>query len=209
MLLENYYYYFQSVLSPRFCDEVIEYGRTQKKQMALTGEFENKNLNKKDIKNLQKIRKSEVVWMDDEWIYKEIRPYIHRANNLAGWNFEWDRSQACQFTTYKPGQFYDWHCDSDPRPYDRKDINNPEHGRIRKLSVTCSLTDPSKYKGGELEFNFNKPNFSKKKNIQKCNEISPRGSIVVFPSFVLHRVCPVKRGLRNSLVIWNLGWPYK
>jgi len=209
MLLENHYYFFKSALTPRFCDEVIEYGNSQKKQMALTGGFENKNLNKKDIKNLQKIRKSNIVWMSDEWIYKEIRPYIHRANQLAGWNFQWDVSQACQFTTYSPGQFYDWHCDSEIKPYDRKNVNDQEHGKMRKLSVTCSLTDPSKYKGGELEFNFNKPDFSKRKNIQKCNEILPRGSIVVFPSFVFHRVCPVTRGTRNSLVIWNLGWPFK
>ena len=43
----------------------------------------------------------------------------------------------------------------------------------------------------------------------KCKEILPKGSLVVFPSFVWHRVCPVKSGERNSLVIWNLGWPFK
>ena len=49
----------------------------------------------------------------------------------------------------------------------------------------------------------------KKSNIKKCKEILPKGSLIVFPSFVWHRVCPVKRGTRYSLVIWNLGWPYK
>ena len=49
----------------------------------------------------------------------------------------------------------------------------------------------------------------KKPNIRKCTEILPRGSLVVFPGFVWHRVCPVKKGERNSLVIWNLGWPYR
>ena len=49
----------------------------------------------------------------------------------------------------------------------------------------------------------------KKLNIVKCKEILPKGSLVVFPSFVWHRVCPVKKGERNSLVIWNLGWPFK
>ena len=44
----------------------------------------------------------------------------------------------------------------------------------------------------------------------KCKEILPKGSLVVFPSFVWHRVCPVKKcGERKSLVIWNLGWPFK
>ena len=91
----------------------------------------------------------------------------------------------------------------------RENENDPEHGKIRKLSVTCSLTDPKKYKGGELEFNFNRPNQKKKYNIKKCIEILPKGSIVVFPSFVWHRVCPVTKGTRNSLVIWNIGWPFK
>ena len=208
MLLHNYYYYFKSALTPKFCDDLIRYGKSQQQQVALTGTYTNKKfISKKELKNLQKVRKSQVVWLNDEWIYKEIRPYIHRANKEAGWNYEWDYMQSCQFTTYKPGQFYDWHCDSDVRPYNKP--NDVEHGKIRKLSVTCSLTDPDEYKGGELEFNFNKPTVSKNKNTQKCLEILPRGSIVVFPSFVWHRVCPVKKGTRNSLVIWNLGWPYK
>jgi len=50
---------------------------------------------------------------------------------------------------------------------------------------------------------------NKKPNIRKCKEILPKGSLVVFPSFVWHRVCPVKSGERKSLVIWNLGWPFK
>jgi hypothetical protein len=44
--------------------------------------------------------------------------------------------------------------DSWNKPYDRKDPNNPEHGKIRKLSMTCQLTDGSEYEGGELEFDF-------------------------------------------------------
>ena len=50
-------------------------------------------------------------------IYKEIQPYIHQANNNAGWNFDWDYSESCQFTIYKKKQYYDWHCDSWDKPY--------------------------------------------------------------------------------------------
>ena len=213
MILENYYYWFKEVLTPKFCDDVIKYGNSKNKKTALVGGFERdieKNpLTKKELKNLQKIRKSEVIWMNDAWIYREIMPYVRKANQMAGWNFQFDMSESCQFTNYGPGQFYGWHCDSNPHPYKRDDENNPENGKIRKLSVTCSLTDPSKYKGGELEFNFNIPDKRKKDNIKKCIEILPRGSIVVFPSFVWHRVCPVTKGTRNSLVIWNIGWPFK
>jgi PKHD-type hydroxylase len=147
--------------------------------------------------------------MNDRWIYKEIQPYIHQANTSAGWNFEWDYSESCQFTKYTKGQFYDWHCDSWDRPYIRDNVNAIDHGKIRKLSVTVTLSDPKEYKGGELEFDFRNLDPDKKPNIKKCTEILPKGSLVVFPSFVWHRVCPVKKGSRYSLVIWNLGWPFR
>ena len=82
-------------------------------------------------------------------------------------------------------------------------------GKIRKLSVTVSLTDPKEYKGGELEFDFRNLDPDKKPNIRACTEILPKGSLVVFPSFVWHRVKPVTKGVRHSLVIWNLGYPFK
>jgi hypothetical protein len=39
---------------------------------------------------------------------------------------------------YKLNQFYDWHCDSWDQPYNNLD-NKDTHGKIRKLSVTCSF----------------------------------------------------------------------
>ena len=212
MNLQNYYYYFQSALTPRFCDELIKYGISQQEQLALTGGQTNKinegkPLSDEDLKDLKKKRDSNIVWLNDRWIYKEIQPFIHQANRLAGWNFDWDFSESCQFTKYKLNQFYDWHCDSWETPYNNPD-NKQTHGKIRKLSVTCSLSDPKDYKGGELEFDFRNMD-PDKPTIRKCAEIKPRGSIVVFPSHVWHRVKPVTKGTRYSLVIWNLGYPFK
>jgi PKHD-type hydroxylase len=166
------------------------------------------NLSKEEAKNLKKIRNSNVVWLNDTWIYREIHPYISEANKLANWNFEWDWSESCQFTKYGTGQYYHWHTDSWEDMYNTPENINT-HGKIRKLSVTCTLSDPSEYEGGELEFNFNNPQYSKRKNVKKCTEILPKGSLIVFPSFVWHRVRPVKSGTRYSLVIWNLGYPFK
>ena len=212
MNLQNYYYYFQSALTPRFCDELIKYGISQQEQLALTGGQTNKinegkPLDDKDIVDLKKKRDSNIVWLNDRWIYKEIQPFIHQANRLAGWNFDWDFSESCQFTKYKLNQFYDWHCDSWETPYANPD-NKDTNGKIRKLSVTCSLSDPNDYKGGELEFDFRNMD-PDKPNVRKCAEIRSRGSIVVFPSHVWHRVKPVTKGTRYSLVIWNLGYPFK
>ena len=120
----------------------------------------------------------------------------------------WDYSESCQFTKYEKGQFYDWHCDSWDKPYVTQNQQDPSNGKIRKLSVTVSLSDKD-YKGGELEFDFRNMDPDKKPNIKKCTEILPKGSLVVFPSFVWHRVCPVKKGSRYSLVIWNLGCSFR
>ena len=209
MNIENYYWYFQSVIPNRICDEIIKYAKSIQDEQARTGGFnEIKKLNQKQIKDLKRKRDSNVVWMSDRWIYKEIQPYIHHANANAGWNFEWDYSESCQFTKYEKGQFYDWHCDSWDKPY-IKQQGDPLHGKIRKLSVTVTLSDPKEYKGGELEFDFRQNDPDKPRKTVKCKEILPKGSLVVFPSFVWHRVCPVKSGERKSLVIWNLGWPFK
>jgi len=211
MNLQNYYYYFQSALTPRFCDELVKYGKLQQEQIALTGGQTNKinegkPLDDKDIVDLKKKRDSNIAWLNDRWIYKEIQPFIHQANRLANWNFDWDFSESCQFTKYGPGQHYGAHCDSWESPYANAD-NKDTFGKIRKLSVTCSLSDPSEYEGGELEFQFrNQDDPTPKK---KCVEILPRGSICVFPSFVWHEVKPVTKGVRYSLVIWSLGYPFK
>ena len=208
MNLEYPYWYFQSAIPPRICDDIIKYGLAQKEQIGITGEVEDaENPTEEELKNLAKTRKSDVVWMNDRWIYKEIHPYIIMANKNAGWNFDWDFSESCQFTKYKKDQFYDWHCDSWDKTYDTPDDLN-KHGKIRKLSVTISLSDETEYEGGDFEFDFRKS--KEGSNIPHiCKEIRPKGSVVVFPSFVWHRVKPVISGTRHSLVIWNLGWPFR
>ena len=216
MNISNYYWYFSGVLTPRFCDDVIAYANAQKETMAITGgygrerDLNKKPLNKEEIKDLKRKRNSDLVWLNDTWIYKELHPYVREANRAAGWNFDWDRSESCQFTKYKLNQYYDWHCDSWNKPYDKP--NTPDHGKIRKLSMTCQLTDGSEYKGGELEFDFRNydPHMrDESKHRIQCKEILPKGSIIIFPSFVWHRVKPVTSGTRYSLVVWHLGQPFK
>ena len=215
MNLSNYFWGFKSVLTPRFCDDVIKYALAKKETMAITGglginrNLKKKPLNKEEVRNLKYTRNSDLVWLDETWIYKEIQPFVHQANKNAGWNFEWDFSEPCQFTKYKLNQHYDWHCDSWDKVYETK---GPDNGKIRKLSMTCQLTDGSEYAGGELEFDFRQydpPQRDEAKHLRKATEILPKGSIIVFPSFVWHRVKPVTKGVRYSLVVWHLGYPFK
>ncbi len=212
MNLKYYYWYFIGVLPKSFCTDLIKYGNEKQEETALIGGYQvkadkNEELTDKEIKDLKKKRDSNIVWLRDPWIYNEIHPYINTANRNSGWNFQWDWSEDCQFTKYKQDQYYDWHCDSWDEPYS-KDKNINYAGKIRKLSVTCSLSDPNDYEGGDLEFDFkqNAENENPQKRI--CSEIKEQGSIVIFPSFVWHRVKPVTKGTRYSLVIWNLGKPW-
>ena len=211
MNISNYYWFFKAAVPARICDDIIKYGLAHSEQLARTGGYGDRELTKDEVKDMKRKRNSDIVWLDDPWIYKELHGYIHDANKFAGWNFDWDYSESCQFTKYKLNQYYDWHQDSWDKPYNKPNSVN-EHGKIRKLSMTLQLTDGSEYQGGELEFDFRNydPHMrDESKHLRRAKEILPKGSIIVFPSFVWHRVKPVTKGVRYSLVMWNLGYPFK
>ena len=53
MNLTNYYWYYQSAIPERICDEIVKYGKSLSDQMAVTGGLGNKKLNQKEIKDLK------------------------------------------------------------------------------------------------------------------------------------------------------------
>ena len=79
MNISNYYWYFRSALTPKFCDDVIAYANKQKEVLARTGGYDNKELTKEDVKNIQRKRKSDLVWLNDTRISAELRQ-IGRAH---------------------------------------------------------------------------------------------------------------------------------
>ena len=79
-------------------------------------------------------------------------------------------------------------------------------GKVRKLSMTCNLTNPDNYVGGDLKFDLG-PHAAKQ--FHTVEEIRPKGSIIVFPSYIHHQVTPVTEGVRYSAVIWSNGKPFK
>lgn len=202
MNLENYYAYFDGVVPSRICDDIVYHAEQQEKEIARTGNYEDLPKDEKDIAKLHKVRNSSIAWLDDPWIYREIHPFIHEANQFCKWNFDWNYSESCQFTKYSKSQHYTWHQDSWHQPYDRP--GKPEHGLIRKLSVTVSLEDGRNYEGGDLEFDLRNHGDSTP-HVVSPKEARSKGSIIIFPSFVWHRVTPVTKGTRYSLVIWNCG----
>ena len=193
---------------------------------------------KKKRKDNTYIRDSKIGWLSDQEIYGLINPFVTEANERAGWLFDVDWVEPAQFTTYGEGGFYSWHKDSLGdhnnvfKPWDKNigpfktdasgnpilnrlgekqppaqytsDINFI--GKVRKLSVTVNLTNPKNYSGGNLKFDLG-PHAEKR--FHTATEARPRGSIIVFPSYLEHTVTPIKKGNRYSLVMWFLGRPFR
>ena len=202
--LKNYYY-FKSALSNVLCDKIIKEGMSNNQKLAGVGHIDPKS--KFEFEEVKRKRDSNISWIGDIWLKRLLEPYVKRANIKTGWNFDLVDSEYCQFTIYNQGQYYGWHTDTDGNLYYGK--GNEWNKLMRKLSVTVSLSDPEDYEGGELEFDLRNTGQINTSEIINCKEILPRGSIVVFPSYTWHRVSPVTKGTRLSLVQWNLGPGFK
>jgi len=99
-------------------------------------------------------------------------------------------TEQAQFTEYPEGGFYDWHMDCD--------VNMAHEPPVRKISMTLLLNDPSEFEGGHLEL-MAPGKFAELK----------QGHAVIFASFLNHRVQPVTKGVRQSLVVWFGGKPLR
>jgi PKHD-type hydroxylase len=137
-------------------------------------------------------RRSKVYWLpkNDEFleIYKIFFDLMGRCNN-SFYNFKLSQiSERIQYTVYNENDqgYYDWHLDMGAGKSNRK------------LSLVCHLSDPSEYEGGELQIN----------NGGIIVPENGKGTVVIFPSYLLHRVTPVTKGTRRTLVLWVEGPPF-
>lgn len=149
-----------------------------------------------DLSATQKVRVSTVKFFnrDDEtaWIFDRFNNVIHSLNERF-FNYDLNGYDAFQYTEYdceKLGK-YDWHQDM---------LHGPNTiGLTRKLSIVINLTQPDvDYWGGSFQINVGR---------EEEPEIIhfPKGRIIAFPSYMIHRVTPVMRGIRKSIVIWVSG----
>lgn len=149
-----------------------------------------------------KVRVTNIRWLnerDTNALYQElltmINFYIERANMDF---FGFDLSGACRYiqhTEYNKGSFYDWHQDSFLGNNKNKTLGVFE----RKLSFSLQLSDSNEYTGGDLEFTDIDSTPELRENIRK------KGTVIVFPSFLQHRVTEVTEGQRHALVGWREG----
>jgi len=137
------------------------------------------------------VRNSRIKWLHyderTDWVYEKLKNFSIEANNTI-WGFNLTSIiDSIQYTEYpEGGGHYDCHVDIGPGS-----INH------RKISIVTQLSDPSEYEGGELQLKSQ----SDTEIILNC----PKGRAWFFPSYVLHRVTPVTKGVRKSLVLWAGG----
>ena len=180
---------WESTIPSFICDEIVK--RYKDQSLFIDGEISS-NVDPKGI------RKSDVVFIDEQWINSLMYGYICAANSM---NFKYELStsdrERCQFTRYAKSDYYGTHCDFDPSR------NSVFH--TRKLSATLQLCDGDEYGGGDLLIDMSAYEQDANDNSEFNRMIRSKGSIVVFDSRMPHQVIPVTHGTRYSLVKWVHG----
>ena len=179
----------QPIFTPKQCQMVIEAGRAEPKQTASVGNDEGTKYGVIDTKT----RTSHISWIPFKKMpemYKDIEKFMKQTN---GNHFGFDGmtlTEYAQYTEYPEGGFYDWHVDND--------VSMAHEPPVRKISMTLLLSPENEFEGGDLEL-------MAEGKVAKIKQ----GQAIFFASFIRHRVKPVLRGTRKSLVMWFGGPPFK
>lgn len=159
-----------------------------KKEEELTGTIDGDKINKQ-------VRDSRIKWSNEFMLKRTMADYINNKNaDIFNFDLYYNHLEL-QYTTYdsKVKGHYTWHSD-DPLVSIQK--------KARKLSATIQLTTMGDdYEGGEFE--IRDPRLGK--NFDLPNYAFEKGTIIIFPSALEHRVKPVIKGLRKSLVVFQFG----
>jgi PKHD-type hydroxylase len=182
--MKNVWEVWSSALTDAECDRIIERAQSYSEEEATVGFSDT-------LRSDLAYRTSSIRWLNvaaEADVVGRIMQFVH-ASNRTNFGVEISAPYELQFTEYRGTAkgHYDWHQDvwlESPRPF------------ARKLSVVVQLSRPDEYAGGTFElFGIQAPG----------ETFRPRGSLLVFPSFLQHRVLPVTSGLRRSLVTWVEG----
>ena len=141
-------------------------------------------------------RNANVQFVYDRQIMSRWLSVANTINKDIEWNLELDAIENIQYGEYNEEQYYDWHIDQHKVVYG--------DGRVRKCSFSVFLNDD--YEGGEFDLELGGPNIEDRlKTFKKL----PKNQMIFFQSEFWHRVRPVTKGVRKSLVGWVLGPKYK
>jgi len=199
MQFKNHYHVAESVFSEEFCDRI--------KYQATSGHYDYLD---RSMGESSEIRKSTVVFMpratNTAWLYTEVFEHLEATKKKNWRTFKLHELQDVQYAIYyDDGGHYSWHCDT---------AGHGSWGNMDKrvLSISILLSHPSDYEGGEFEIvegvtnDIWKVMYSQEPDPSLVKTFKPpMGSAIVFPSITQHRVKPVTKGERISLVGWCNG----
>ena len=169
------------------CEKIKEIGDKLPKKEGLI--FSDEEYKKDEV-----IRKGNISWINSsdpecDFIFRKLTDAALAINNKF-WQFDLDYIENLQYSSYDNTEdHYNWHMDMAFKSV-----------HYRKLSFSLQLDDPETYEGCDLELDYGG------KLIQTKRE---QGTLIVFPSYALHKVTPLKSGTRKSLVGWICGPKFK
>ena len=151
--------------------------------------------------SLDVIRKSKISWFDRR-NHSSLNTLFNRLNSITEkvnddyYNFDLNGYSSVQYTSYNAEENgeYGYHIDIHTGP--NMEDAHMMYGDTRKLSMSLILSDPQSYEGGKFTFKLSEDEFEVEQK---------RGRIIFFPSFFLHKVHPVTKGIRKSIVAWVEG----
>jgi PKHD-type hydroxylase len=176
------------IFTPEQCNIISRLGRSLPPQDAEVGGGTGGVLD-------TKTRISHISWIpfdhpDAKPMYNKLQEVLYMTNKRHFGFENMEINEQAQYTEYPEGGFYNWHMDLD--------VDGKKEPPVRKISMTLILSPEHEFEGGGLE--IYKPG----------NIIKPKqGHAIFFASFINHRVIPVTRGIRKSLVMWFGGEPFK
>lgn len=175
---ELVYWFYGDVLSDKDCDNIIATYDKAKKEKPIIGLAGNEQQNL-DVRNVERVLLP---------TYKGVGGILTAVGidaNRQAWNFNIERANQAEFLKYPSKGKYEAHIDT---------FMIPSELECRKLTVLVFLND--NFKGGRF---FLQTGHNKVYPIQK------KGTILVFPSFLMHGVEPITKGIRYSVVTWLVG----
>lgn len=171
------YWAWEKELSSETCDHLISLAQNIEPEKGVVGPGV----------LVEEQRDSSVRWIDDNFIVYSLLGFANHANH-SSWGLNINAISAVQFTEYTKEQFYHWHMDTVELGPD-----------MRKISIIVQLSDPDSYEGGDFQFRHYGG------QVDDVPILRQRGTVLAFPSWLEHRVTPVTKGKRHTLVAWMSG----
>lgn len=181
---------YQNRFTQKTCERIISLAKLLPESEAkIGGGVENDGI------VFPKVRSSTLRWLngamkDFDDLFLDIKDMFLQVNCSFGLDINY--LPALQFTEYHSSVAgkYDWHTDTM--------FESPSMSQ-RKISMVIQLSNPDDYEGGDLELQpllYEPPD---------PIELRQQGSVIFFPSITNHRVTPITKGTRYSLVAWMEG----